>query len=223
MGLPNFKLISFPLCPYVQRARITLNEKNIAYDLELIDLEAPPVWFYDISPLEKVPVLLVDNQPLFESMVICEYLDEVTPGSLYPADPFTKAQNRAWIEFGNDILSNTYAFFTTDNEQNFKQIRATLEDRFDILEEQLHSEPYFNGQEFSLVDAVFAPLFRFYEAASKYQTFNFFDDTPKILKWWKAILLRPSVENSVPETYMQDMQAYLLRQDSIFSKNIKPN
>ena len=78
MSLPKLKLISFTLCPYVQRAMIVLNEKNIPFDIEYIDLSEPPPWFYDISPLEKVPVLLVNDEPLFESMVICEYLDEIT-------------------------------------------------------------------------------------------------------------------------------------------------
>lgn len=221
MTMPKFKLISFPLCPYVQRARITLNEKNIDYELELIDLEAPPPWFYDISPLEKVPVLLVDDRPLFESMVICEYLDEVTPGSLHPLDPFDKAQNRAWIEFGNEILGNTYNLFTTDDEKTYKHTSAVIADRFDILEEQLTKAPYFNGIEFSLVDAVYAPLFRFYEVAKKFTDFEFFEDTPNIVKWWELLLSRPSVETSIPESYIQDMEAYLKKQDSVLSKNIE--
>lgn len=220
MSQPKFKLISFPLCPYVQRARIALNEKNIEYDIEMIDLEAPPEWFYDISPLEKVPVLLVDDKPLFESMVICEYLDEVTPGSLYPADYFEKAQSRAWIEFGNDLLGLTYNFFTTSDEKTYKHTRAVITDRFDILEEQLTHRPYFNGVEFSLVDAVYAPLFRFYEVAKAFSSFDFFDDSPNVVEWWKVLLTRPSVENSIPDTYMQDMEAYLKKQDSIFSKNV---
>jgi glutathione S-transferase len=47
-----------------------------------------------------------EDTSLFESAVICEFIDEVTPGSLHPEDPFKKAYHRAWIEFGSEILNN---------------------------------------------------------------------------------------------------------------------
>ncbi|MDX1284320.1 MAG: glutathione S-transferase family protein, partial [Draconibacterium sp.] len=150
MSLPRLKLISFTLCPYVQRAMIVLNEKNIPFDIEYIDLSEPPPWFYDISPLEKVPVLLVNGEPLFESMVICEYLDEITEGSLYPEDALKRAKNRAWIEFGSDILSTTFEFYTTTDEKRFKHLIDILIDRFEVLEDEISDGDYFNGDEFSM-------------------------------------------------------------------------
>ena len=55
----------------------------------------------------KVPVLIVDeNKVLFESAVICEYLNEITFGSLHSKDPLEKARHRAWIEFGSGILGS---------------------------------------------------------------------------------------------------------------------
>ncbi|MFV2057213.1 MAG: glutathione S-transferase family protein [Thiohalomonadales bacterium] len=219
MPLPQFKLISFDLCPYVQRARVVLNEKNIPYELEFIDLDAPPEWFYEISPLEKVPVLLADGKAVFESTVICEYLDEVTPESLHPADPFKKAQNRAWMEFGNEMLANTYTYFTTDDSLQFKQTRAKLLDRFDILEEELTHTPFFNGENFSIVDAVYGPLFRVYNMLTTLNDFNFFADTAKILNWKASLLAYPAVINSVPDSYTEDMIAYLKRQDSVLNNS----
>ena len=218
MSLPTLKLVSFALCPYVQRARITLLEKQIPHEIEYIDLDAPPDWFFDISPLEKVPVLLSDDRPVFESMVICEYLDEITPGSLYPEDAYERAQNRAWIEFGNDILDHSYTLFTTGEELKFKQTVAVLADRFDILEEQLTRQPYFNGEAFSLVDAVYAPIFRSYEVMNNFYEFDFLEDIPAVLKWWQALLQRPSVQQSVPDDYIPEMTAYLKRQDSVLSR-----
>lgn len=67
-------LISHALCPYVQRAVIALNEKNVPFERIDIDLRKKPTWFLAMSPLGKTPVLTVDNQPIFESAVICEYL-----------------------------------------------------------------------------------------------------------------------------------------------------
>ncbi|HID48233.1 MAG TPA: glutathione S-transferase family protein [Chromatiales bacterium] len=218
MNLPRLKLVSFALCPYVQRARITLLEKEIEHEIEYIDLNAPPPWFFEVSPLEKVPVLLADDRPVFESMVICEYLDEITPGSLHPEDAYARAQNRAWIEFGNDILGHSYTLFTTGEERKFKQTVAVLADRFDILEEQLAHRPYFNGKAFSLVDAVYAPIFRAYEVMNKYFEFDFLEDIPAVLQWWQALLQRASVQQSVPADYIPEMTAYLKRQDSVLSR-----
>ena len=62
------KLISFKLCPYVQKAVLTLLTKHIDFDIEYIDLENPPQWFSDISPLGKVPVLKVGDQALVGSL-----------------------------------------------------------------------------------------------------------------------------------------------------------
>ena len=221
MALPKLKLISFTLCPYVQRAMIVLNEKNIPFDIEYIDLSEPPPWFYDISPLEKVPVLLVDDEPLFESMVICEYLDEITEGSLYPDDAFKRATNRAWIEFGSDILSTTFEFYTTEDGKRFKNLTNTLMDRFEVLEDEISDGTYFNGEEFSMVDAVYAPVFRYHNRIAQYKDYGFFEDAPRIKAWGDKLLERSSVIKSVPETYEQDMSNYIKKIDSVFRDEIE--
>ena len=220
MPTPSLKLISFTLCPYVQRAMIVLNEKNMSFDIEYIDLSSPPPWFYDISPLEKVPVLLVDDEPLFESMVICEYIDEISEGSLYPGDAFERAKNRAWIEFGNDILSTTFEFYNTEDEKRFKHLTNTLVDRFEVLEEEISEGPYFNGENFSMVDAVYAPVFRYHSRIAQYKDFGFFDEAPKIKAWGDKLLERQSVIQSVPDTYEQDSTNYLKKLDSVFRKEV---
>jgi len=218
MATQKLELISFALCPYVQRARAILAEKKIEHEIKFIDLDSPPDWFFDVSPMEKVPVLLVDGEPLFESMVICEYLDEITPDSLHPADPFKKAQNRAWIEFGNSILDATYGLFTTNDEKRFKQLTAEIDEKFDVLEEEcLTGTPFFNGDKFSIIDAVYAPAFRFHEAIAKYHDLGFFDDRPNLTLWRDTLLSYDAVKESVPLTYAADLDAYLRKQDSVFS------
>jgi len=74
--------ISFNLCPFVQRSVITLLYRQVPYRMTYIDLDAPPDWFLSISPFGKVPVLKVGGRHiLFESAVINEFIDEVSPGS----------------------------------------------------------------------------------------------------------------------------------------------
>ena len=93
-------------------AIITLEEKNISYNRTDIDLAKKPAWFEQKSPMGKVPILLIDEKhTLFESAIICEYLDEITPGSLHPIDSLEKAYHRAWIEFGSSILSKIASLY----------------------------------------------------------------------------------------------------------------
>src|SRR5512145_1650093 len=108
MSNPKPRLVSFKLCPFVQRSVIVLQEKRVDYEITYIDLKNPPDWFKAISPFGKVPLLQVGDTVLFESAVIMEYLDEVNPPSLHPADPLRKAHNRAWVEFSSSLFFCQY-------------------------------------------------------------------------------------------------------------------
>lgn len=154
------KLISFKLCPFVQKAVLTLLSKGVEYDIEYIDLQSPPEWFLQISPLGKVPVLQVGEHVLFESSVIVEYLDEVYGDSLHPADAIVKAQNRSWMEFGNECLMNSFNLIIAPDEDGFTAQREALIGKLDQLENRVDQQPYFNGERLSLVDLSFIPFFQ---------------------------------------------------------------
>ncbi len=81
---PPRSSISHKLCPYVQRAVIALDEKGVPFERIDIDLANKPDWFLKLSPLGKVPVLVVTTEQgevaLFESNVICEYIEETQGG-----------------------------------------------------------------------------------------------------------------------------------------------
>ncbi|PZV13946.1 MAG: glutathione S-transferase family protein [Leptolyngbya sp.] len=216
--IPTLKLISHTLCPYVQRSIITLLEKQIPHDRQYIDLANKPAWFLQRSPLGKVPILLVGEEVLFESAVICEYLDEITPGSLHPADALTKAKHRSWIEFGSTILTKIAAFYSATDEGVFEAKRQDLLNSFQILEAQLHSSPYFAGDSFCLIDAVYAPIFRYFVVFEQYQ-FEFFAQTPKVKAWGEALLQRPSVRQAATEDYFEQLHEFLQRRNSVLSKS----
>ena len=140
--MPHYKLISFKLCPFVQRSIITLLEKGVGYEIEHIDLSNKPQWFLDISPFGKVPVLKVgdgegDETVLFESAVINEYIDEVTEGSLLPADALKKAHARAWIEFASALAVDTYRMMVAKDEQSCRDAAASAHDKLAKFEKQI--------------------------------------------------------------------------------------
>ena len=69
-------LVSFHVCPFVQRSLIVLEEKGVRehYDIRYIDLEARPDWFLHYSPMGQVPILIVGDTVLFESAAINEFI-----------------------------------------------------------------------------------------------------------------------------------------------------
>ena len=113
---PALTLVSHALCPYVQRVAIVLHEKGLPFERRTIDLARKPAWFLAISPLGKTPVLQVRGHSLFESAVICEYLDEVAMPALHPQDPLQRARHRAWMEFGSTVLNGIGAFYAAPDE-----------------------------------------------------------------------------------------------------------
>jgi glutathione S-transferase len=212
-------LISHKLCPYVQRAVIALTEKGIPFERIDIDLAAKPDWFLKISPLGKVPVLLVETADgeaaLFESNVICEYIEETQGGAkLHPQDPLQRAQHRAWMEFGSAILSELWGLETTGDPAVFETRRKAVAAKFVQVERTLGAGPFFAGTDFSLVDAVFAPIFRYFDVFDELIDLSVFADTPKVRAWRKALTPRPSVRKAVGADYPQLLHAFLVRHDA---------
>lgn len=193
-----YQLISFVLCPYVQRSVITLKEKGVPFEITYIDLNNPPEWFPAISPMGKVPVLRVDgDRVLFESAVINEYLDETNPPPLHPQDPWRRAHNRAWIEFGSNLLGRQYRMLTAPDEEGYVRERDGLLADLRHLENQLGDGPFFNGAAFSLADAAYAPLFLRLAIIERCCPQGLLEPTPGSRAWSEALLVRPSVRESV--------------------------
>lgn len=217
---PTLRLISYHLCPYVQRAVIVLTEKAIPFERVYVDLGHPPQWFAKISPLGKVPLLQVGVDVLFESAVICEYLEESVGKRIHPADSLQRAKHRAWMEFGSAILETIGAFYTAPNKQTLETKAADLHDKFTRLEMELREGTYFSGKKFSMVDVVFGPIFRYFDVFDEIANFRFFDDIPKVCAWREALATRPSIKTAVSSGYPEQLRAYLQANASELSRLI---
>jgi glutathione S-transferase len=162
--MSGLTLVSHALCPYVQRAAIVLKEKGVAFERVDVDLAHKPAWFLRLSPLGKTPVLQVGGEALFESAVICEYLDETFPPRLHADDALVRARERAWMEFGSAVLNGIAVLYNAADDAALERAQAALRTRFEQLEAVLdETGPWFAGQRFGLVDAVFGPVFRYFD------------------------------------------------------------
>jgi glutathione S-transferase len=214
-------LVSYQLCPYVQRAAIVLHEKGVPFERRWVDLANKPAWFLAVSPLGKTPVLLVDDEPIFESSVICEYLDETFAPRLHPPDALQRAHHRAWMEFGSAMLSTIGAFYSAPDARSLAGRSDELKGRFARLEGVLDADgPYFGGARFTLVDAAFAPVFRYFEVFGALGMVGFFDATPAVRAWRDALAQRDSVRAAAAENYGQLLAAFLRARGSELSRRI---
>jgi glutathione S-transferase len=213
-------LISHALCPYVQRAAIVLAEKGLPFERREVDLSNKPEWFRAVSPLGKTPVLLVGEAPIFESAVICEYLDEIAAPRLHPADALERARHRAWVEFGSQLLATIGGLYSAPDEAALEAHRAELAQRFAQLEAVLGEGPYYAGAAFSIVDAAFAPVFRYFDAFERFTDLGLFDATPKLRRWRAALAARPSVRDAVSASYPNRLMALLRTRGSALSRRM---
>jgi glutathione S-transferase len=214
-------LISHVLCPYVQRAVIALTEKRVAFERIDVDLTNKPQWFTAISPLGKTPVLKVNETAVFESAVILEYLEDTQPLPLHPSDPLHRAEHRSWIEFGSAVLNDIAGFYGAVDETVFMQKARALTDKFKRLEARLElrfaSGPYFDGR-FSLVDAVFGPIFRYFDVFDRIGEFGILSGKPKALAYREALSARPSVRAAVASDYDSRLWTFLQARKSHLSR-----
>jgi glutathione S-transferase len=213
----SLRLISHKLCPYVQRAVIALTEKAVAFERVDIDLANKPDWFRAVSPLGKTPVLQVGDRAIFESAVILEYLEETQPKPLHPADPLTRAEHRAWIEFGSAVLSDIAGFYAAKDETTFKAKAVQLSERFARLEAHVAAAPWFDGERFALVDAAFGPVFRYFDVFDGIADFAILAGKPRLGRWRNSLAQRPSVRAAVGSDYPALLREFLRQRNSWLS------
>jgi len=219
MTSPKYILISHHLCPYVQRTAIALNDKNVPYKRRNVDLSDKPDWFVKLSPLGKVPLLLVDDETvLFESAVIAEYIDEVTGGGLLSTDSLEKSRQRAWIEYASNSIVNVGRLYNASNQDTFDQARNAIDTKWQTLDTNLSHGPWFSGEDFSLVDAAFAPMFRYFEVFEQVLDIDFFSAVPKVSAWRNALAARPSVRSAVGSDYHERLMQFLAGRDSVVGR-----
>lgn len=214
----RLRLISHKLCPFVQRAVIVAKEKDIPFERVDVDLANKPDWFLAISPTGKVPVLEVTESDgsthvLFESAVIAEYLDEIAGVPLLPRQPLARARERAWIEFASATIADIGKLYTAANEAAFGAAARTLCDRLLQLEQQVGGR-WFAGARFGLVDAAFAPAFRYLDVFDWRLGRELVERPARVRAWSDALASRDSVRSAVADDYAERLIAFVEAKNS---------
>ena len=211
-------LISFDLCPFVQRSVITLLEKKVDFEITYIDLAEKPDWFLKISPFGKVPVLQEADTVLFESAVINEYLNDIYAPSMHPENALARAKNKAWIEFGSSLLMKQYQLIMAADADAYAQRYEVVQADLSKIETMLKGTPFFNGDAMNLIDAAYAPFFMRIDYLLP-DTSDFFKDVPKCKLWSESLLAQDSVQKSVILTLREKFTAFFKEKGSYSLNN----
>jgi glutathione S-transferase len=206
----HLTLYGFRICPFVERVKILVNEKNIQAEHIYVDIRNKPDWFLKISPLGKVPVLLVDDVLLFESAVINDFLDSLSPAnSLYPIDSLRKHLNKSWIEWGGTLIMAAYEMTLAKDKESFLEKRHLVEQKLSVLQEQVKTGPFFNGEHFSMIDLTYAPLFKRFDRLLNIYSIDLLTHYPALKQWSDTVLKKPSVQAGFIATFDEEFQILL--------------
>lgn len=196
------KIVSFKICPFVQRALAIVELKDIEYEVEYISLRDKPKWFLEQSPHGQVPILIDKKGTLFESGPISEYLEEnYKTNPLHPEDPFTKALHRAWIELAAKNYLVQCSTQRSPTIEVLQEKKEQLNKAFSKIEEVLSTGPYFSGDSINMVDAGWYVLLHRTHLINKLTGYDFLDDFRKTKRWREALLEVSALRKSVSDDF----------------------
>ncbi len=211
----KIKLAASRFSPYCHRVEMVLIEKNIPYEKVEVDLANKPDWFLKDSPLGKVPLLYVGDKVLFESLAICEYLEEAFPEiPLHPQDPYTKAWHRSWMEFSSGILAGTFGMIFAQNQEQFDIKKAEIVARLAIFDKYMKFNPYFDGNKFLLVDICMASVFKPLTFIDNKFTLEIFDLYKNVASYVEGAVTRGSLHKALPSDYEDLFKSFIERKKS---------
>lgn len=152
-------LFSGPTCPSSHRVRFVLAEKGIAVEIQSVEGEDRPEDLIDLNPYGTVPTLVDRDLALYDTKIICEYLDERFPHPpLMPVDPVSRAKARLVLyrieQDWYGLLAQLMGEAEGDRDQAAKQLREGLV----AADELFAAQPFFLSDELTVMDCAVAPL-----------------------------------------------------------------
>ena len=203
-----------------------MRAKNVDFDVTYVNLRDKPDWFLEISPHGKVPVLKVDDEILFESNAIAEFLDEMVEPKLHPADPFKRARNRAWTDFVPDFAAalNGIGYAKTReamDEGLEKALKAASRLERALATERGNDGPYFNGEKLCLVDAAYGPFLQRFKLVEDVLQTGLLKDFPLVQAWSDVLLANETVIGAVPDNFPEEFAGNHQRRETYYWSRVQ--
>jgi glutathione S-transferase len=199
------KLIASLTSPYVRKVRIALAEKRIEYALVLDSPSMPGNAVTDFNPLGKIPVLVLDDgTALFDSRVIVEYLDTVSPVSrLIPEPSRQRIAVRRCEALADGICDATAAIVLERRRPVQQQSREWIERQqrkvvlgVAELARDLGEKPWCSGDGYSLADIAAGCALGYLDLRQPELAWRV--DYPNLVRLSEKLATRPSFADTVP-------------------------
>ena len=201
------KLIGSYTSPFVRKVRIVAAEKRMEYEWELQMPWVEDSRVPDYNPLGKIPVLILDDRTtLFDSRVICEFLDNVSPiAKLLPQGNRERTEVKCWEALADGIMEAGILARLEANRKKREQSPAWIERQMakvtrglDALEADVSrtNGSWCCGHNFTLADVTVAACVGFLDF--RFPDIDWRKDRPNLTRLAARLAERPSVAETVP-------------------------
>lgn len=210
MAASDVKLLGARPSPFVNRVQFALNLKSVDYEFVPQNLAEKSELLLKSNPVhKKVPVLLHGDQPVSESLVIVQYIDEVWSGapSLLPSDPYDRATARFWAAYVDEKWFPLFRELTTATDEESKA--AALEKLFEglkLLEDAFvkcsKGKGFFGGVNVGFLDIVVGCGLGWVKAVETISDVKILDETkaPALVGWAQRFTSHKAIDGVIPET-----------------------
>lgn len=214
------KVVSFKICPFVQRVTAALEAKKIPYEVEYISLGNPPAWFKDVSPNAQVPLMITESGiTLFESDAIIEYLDDRYDALNPELTVEQRAIDRAWSYQATKHYLVQCGAMTSADKETLKDRADKLSKAFARVEKVIGDGTYYRGETIGNVDVVWLPLLHRANIIEQRTGYDFIEKYPKVKSWQDALMQTGLAEKSVPEDFNEAFSGFYLSDKTYLGKS----
>lgn len=209
------KIVSFKICPFVQRVTALLEAKGIPYEIEYISLTDKPQWFLDFSPNGQVPVLITEaGVALFESDAIVEYIDEISSPLETRLTAEDKAISRAWSYQATKNYLVQCSAMRSGDAITLAERSTKLRSAFAKVEAVLGDGPFFRGDTIGNVDIAWLALLHRADIINRHACYDFLADFPKAKAWQTALMTSGLAEQSVALDFEEAFTDFYLSEET---------
>ncbi|XP_052186853.1 glutathione S-transferase U17-like [Diospyros lotus] len=210
MAKSDVKLLGVWPSPFVARVQIALNLKSVDYEWQEEKFDSKSELLLKSNPIhKKVPVLIHDDKPICESLLIVQYIDEVwTSGpSILPSDPHDRATARFWAAYIDDEwvdLGKKLSMIKGEEER--AALAEKRKEQMILMEEAFtkcsKGSGFFGGESIGYVDIAFGSFLGWIKAMEKRSDLKVLDEaaTPGLAAWAERFCSHEAVKGVIPET-----------------------
>tara|TARA_R110001599_G_scaffold353676_1_gene595076 strand:+ start:105490 stop:106098 length:609 start_codon:yes stop_codon:yes gene_type:complete len=201
------KLIGSLASPYVRKVRVVMLEKKVDYDFALDNVWGAETKIHESNPLGKVPCLIMDDGgAMFDSRVIVEYLDTLTPvGKLIPPNGRERAEIKCWEALADGVceagilvrLERTLRPVDQQSEAWVTRQMAKIHDGLKAMSSGLKDTAYCAGNQYTLADVAVGCALGW--LSHRFPEIDWRGDYPNLEKLFDKLMERPSFKETMPK------------------------